>query len=180
MPTKILFLKYKILNMDTLDKGKHCSEEYCHQLDYLPMKCSACHKYFCTDHFKYKTHNCEEAKKIDYKIPTCEICKNPIEFKRGKDLDLCLAEHMSKCQFTFTNNEIQKPKKVCNYKGCKSREVFRFECDVCNLNFCVKHRMPEIHLCKSDKIAAKTCSSQMQRLEITKKDGFNLKKIFGY
>jgi predicted nucleic acid binding AN1-type Zn finger protein len=166
--------------MDTLDKGKHCSEEYCHQLDYLPMKCSACHRDFCADHFKYEAHNCEQANKIDFKIPVCEICENPIEFKRGKDLDLCLAEHMSKCQLASPKQESQKPKKVCNYKGCKSREVFRFECDVCHLNFCVRHRMPEIHLCDSDKGVSRTCSGEMQRLENQKKSVFSFKKIFSY
>ena len=146
--------------MDTLDKGKHCSEQYCHQLDYLPTKCKACFKYFCTEHYKFEAHHCEEAKKFDYKIPVCELCENAIEFKRGKNLDLCLAEHMEKCQLSDKRKE--KPKKICSYKNCKAKEVFRFECEKCHAIFCVKHRMPEIHLCN---LQTESCSKQVRRRE---------------
>lgn len=147
--------------MDTLDKGKHCSEEYCHQLDYLPMTCKACSKVFCADHFKYEAHNCELAKTLDYKIPVCEVCEEAIEFKRDKDLDLCLAEHMENCQLYDKSKRI-KAKKYCHFKSCRTKEGFRFECERCQVTFCVKHRMPEVHMCSS---LARSCSSQMQKAQ---------------
>lgn len=147
--------------MDTLDKGKHCSEKYCHQLDYLPMTCKACSRVFCSDHFKYEAHNCEQAKSFDYKIPVCEMCEEAVEFKRGKDLDLCLAEHMANCQLNDKSKKI-KQKKYCYFKGCKTKEGFRFDCEICHVTFCVKHRMPEVHLCSR---TASSCSSQMQKAQ---------------
>ncbi|CAF0867839.1 unnamed protein product [Brachionus calyciflorus] len=148
--------------MELLDKGKHCEEEYCHQLDLLPMKCKACNHFYCSEHFKYESHNCKEHKKFDFKIPTCELCNKTIEFRRGDDMDMCLARHMEKCQF----NEIA-PKKVnsekCAHKTCKTKTngVFKFECLVCHKNFCNKHRIPEDHECTG--IMAKSCSQEARK-----------------
>jgi hypothetical protein len=144
--------------MDTLDKGKHCSEEYCHQLDYLPMQCKACIKYYCSEHFKYEAHSCEQAKKLSYKIPVCQLCNNTIEFKRGKDLELSMNEHMQKCQ--STSLEIKPKKKNCNFKNCKSKDIFCFECEFCNLIYCNKHRIHEDHF--SQYAFPKSCSQQFK------------------
>jgi predicted nucleic acid binding AN1-type Zn finger protein len=159
--------------MEVLDKGKHCEEEYCHQLDLLPMQCKACKKYFCASHFKYESHNCKQSDRFNYVIPQCDICKQTIEFSRDKDIDLCLAEHLQKClnlqengrsnqsnRFSQTQNRAvsmsslmppssskQNTSKKCNFKNCKSKEVFRFDCEKCSLTYCNKHRLPEIHEC---------------------------------
>jgi predicted nucleic acid binding AN1-type Zn finger protein len=148
--------------MELLDKGKHCSEETCHQLDLLPMKCKACLKYYCTEHFKYESHNCKEALKFNFKIPTCENCNRTIEFKRGKDLNLCLAEHLENCTLdekhqTSKANRKETESKKCYFKNCKSKDVFVFECDWCAHSYCTKHRVPEVHLCLKNN---QSCSSQ--------------------
>ena len=162
--------------MELLDKGKHCEEEYCHQLDFLPMKCKACSKLFCSSHIKYDDHSCKEAYKFDYKIPTCLLCNQVIEFQRGKDLDLCLAEHMQKCE-----EESKRSKKQINNKcailHCKSKEIIPFECNNCNKKFCIKHRMQEDHECKSRiqfyaNSIFKTCGQQ--HISISKNKGNNL------
>ena len=37
--------------------------------DFLPMKCYACNRVFCSEHFHYTKHNCPEAyKKVSYLI----------------------------------------------------------------------------------------------------------------
>jgi hypothetical protein len=154
--------------MELLDKGKHCEEEFCHQLDLLPMQCKACKKYFCSSHFKYDAHNCEKSIGLNYKIPICELCNKAIEFKRGKDLDLCLAEHLQKCQFNdikSTNNQktIQKKSK-CYFGSCKSSDVFRFECESCLQTFCNKHRIPEVHQCHRYQ-TGQSCSKQFNSKE---------------
>lgn len=145
--------------MELLDKGKHCEEEFCHQLDLLPMKCKACTHYYCSEHFKYESHNCKEYKKFDYKIPTCELCNKTIEFKRGQDLDLCLAMHMEKCQFNEINTKKTNSNK-CSFKACKTKEIFKFECLSCYKNFCNKHRIPEDHECTG---LSQTCSQQARQ-----------------
>ena len=146
--------------MEVLDKGKHCAEEFCHQIDLLPVKCKACGYYYCAAHFKYEAHGCKEAVKFDYKIPTCDLCNQTIEFQRHKDLDLCLAEHMQKCQlndFRGGNKEQDeakmkkrpaKPSKKCSFENCRhKRDVFCFECETCGNTYCVRHRIPEDHDC---------------------------------
>ena len=145
--------------MDLSDKGKHCSEELCHQLDLLPLKCKACSKYYCSEHFKYESHNCEEAFKFNFKIPTCQHCNQPVEFKRGKDLDLCLAEHLQKC--SLTGHTAKQSKSKCHYKHCKSKEIFVFECDSCSHSYCTKHRVPEVHSCSTSNQTS--CSSQYNK-----------------
>ena len=155
--------------MEVLDKGKHCEEEYCHQLDLLPMQCKACKKYFCSSHFKYESHNCKQAERLNYVIPQCDICKQTIEFTREKDLDLCLAEHLQKCLNLQENRRSNQPNrssqtqnravsmsslatatsssKKCHFKNCKAKDVFRFDCEKCSQTYCNKHRLPEIHEC---------------------------------
>jgi hypothetical protein len=154
--------------MELLDKGKHCEEEFCHQLDLLPMQCKACKKYFCSTHFKYDSHNCQQSNGLNYKIPICELCNKTIEFKRGKDLDLCLAEHLQNCQFNESKSSINKQmtnqKSKCQYENCKSSDVFRFECECCLQTFCNKHRIPEVHRCNRFQ-TGQSCSKQFNSKE---------------
>jgi AN1-type zinc finger protein 2 len=154
----IYFFKINFVseNMELLDTGKHCSEEFCHQFDFLPVKCKACHKIYCSEHITYESHDCIEAKSLNYKIPTCELCSQIIPFNRSKDLDMCLAEHMQTCQLndetTLNNTKVQKKlaKELnkCCFDGCRSKDpVLNINCDSCDKKFCIKHRMPEIHKC---------------------------------
>lgn len=153
--------------MELLDKGKHCDEEFCHQLDFLPMQCKACKKHYCSEHFKFEAHGCTESKKLDYKIPTCELCNQTIEFKRGLDLDFCLAQHMQRCEFNENSNLNRKKlaDKKCNFKSCKSKEIFRFDCENCSKMYCVKHRIPEDHLCTFISHKSESCSKQARNGE---------------
>jgi predicted nucleic acid binding AN1-type Zn finger protein len=145
--------------MEILDKGKHCQEKSCNRLDLLPIQCKACKKSFCSFHVKCEAHECKETSKIDYKIPVCQICNKTIEFDRNKDLNICLSEHMHKCYLNYLNNanqgkyfkEPEKEAKKCNYKKCKTKEIFQFKCDSCQLTFCTKHRVPEVHKCQEIK-----------------------------
>lgn len=38
----------------------------------------------------------------------------------------------------------------CSKGGCKQKEMIRVTCDQCHLNFCLKHRHPLDHDCKTD------------------------------
>ena len=164
--------------MELLDKGKHCQEEFCHQIDFLPMQCKACKKHFCSEHFKYEAHRCTESEKFNFKVPVCEICSKPIEFKRGRDLDLCLAEHLEKClrinDETENGNKVtneKKPTKKCSFEGCRSKEnVFKFECESCSQVFCNKHRIPEVHNCRV--ASHKSCSQQFRSANTKKESNY--------
>jgi hypothetical protein len=193
--------------MEVLDKGKHCEEEFCHQLDLLPMQCKACKKFFCSDHFKYEEHKCKAGGRANYVIPTCDICKKTIEFSRHKDLDLCLAEHLQECLNLNQRDRVPKntyksgtnsasstavgpQHKKCSFKNCKSKEVFRFQCDRCIMTYCNKHRLPEIHSCDEvlegmrSKMLAQTCSRQFNSRNNTpsntESSKLGFKKLFSF
>ena len=42
--------------------GKNCEYSECYQLDFLPIKCKFCQKYFCSEHFLPEVHSCTEYK----------------------------------------------------------------------------------------------------------------------
>merc|ERR1712013_981059 len=44
--------------MELPHMGTHCSDSFCKQLDYLPMKCDACNELFCKDHLPWLTAVC--------------------------------------------------------------------------------------------------------------------------
>jgi predicted nucleic acid binding AN1-type Zn finger protein len=146
--------------MDLLDKGIHCEEKFCHQLDYLPLKCKACSKNFCSEHIKYANHHCTESYKFNYEIPVCPLCNHTIEFQRGKDLDICLAEHIQQCELNSHMNKLQiqkSQKKKCSFNNCKSKDSLRFDCQKCHNSYCIKHRIQEDHNCQQQQ---HTCSQE--------------------
>jgi hypothetical protein len=153
--------------MDLLDKGKHCQEELCHQLSFLPMQCKACAKIFCSEHFKYDAHNCKESCKFDFKVPNCSLCLQPIEFTRDKTIELCLAEHMQKCDSTAAKKKNDSNAKKCSFKNCKSKDLFKIECDNCQLLYCKKHRLPEVHECNNK--STESCAKQFSKMSLNGK-----------
>ena len=171
--------------MEILDKGKHCQEENCHQLDFLPIQCKACKKSFCAQHSKAENHNCKESSKLNFKIPVCQICNKTIEFERNKDLNACLDEHMQKCYIKYLNNmdpyksnnndlkvKSENDSKKCQFKKCKTSEIFRFKCDSCQLTFCTKHRVPEIHKCEAVKLNQPSKSNLNQATSLLNQNSY--------
>ena len=103
--------------MDLLDKGKHCDEESCHQLDFLPLKCKGCEKYYCSEHFKYDLHQCKNSERFNRKVLNDDS--------------------------NITKPMLNK----CGHTKCKSKEFINFKCNLCEKSFCTKHRIPEDHTC---------------------------------
>lgn len=133
--------------MELPDLGKHCSEDTCKQLDFLPLKCDACEDLFCKDHITYDQHKCTSAYKKDVQIPVCPLCGTPVPVKKGELADLAVSQHIDRrCtlkpkQKIFTNR--------CCKPGCKKKELMKIECDQCHNNFCLSHRHPLDHDCKT-------------------------------
>lgn len=44
--------------MTDLEIGKHCGNEDCNRLDFLPIKCIKCHIFFCQYHCNISKHKC--------------------------------------------------------------------------------------------------------------------------
>ncbi|KAG9349832.1 hypothetical protein JZ751_026185 [Albula glossodonta] len=137
--------------MEFPDLGEHCSEKSCKRLDFLPMKCDACEEIFCKDHITYTNHKCTSAYKKDVQVPVCPLCNIPIPIKRGEMPDIKVGEHIDRdCR----SDPAQRKRKIftnkCSKDGCKQKEMFKVTCDQCHLNYCLKHRHPLDHDCKTD------------------------------
>ncbi|XP_019949738.1 AN1-type zinc finger protein 2A isoform X2 [Paralichthys olivaceus] len=137
--------------MEFPDLGEHCSEKTCKRLDFLPMKCDACQEIFCKDHITYANHKCTSSYKKDIQVPVCPLCNIPIPIKRGEMPDIKVGEHIDRdCK----SDPAQRKRKIftnkCSKGGCKQKEMMRVTCDQCRLNYCLKHRHPLDHDCKTD------------------------------
>ncbi|CAL9693069.1 unnamed protein product [Knipowitschia caucasica] len=137
--------------MEFPDLGEHCSEKTCKRLDFLPMKCDACQEIFCKDHITYANHRCTSSYKKDVQVPVCPLCNIPIPVKRGEMPDIKVGEHIDRdCK----SDPAQRKRKIftnkCSKGGCKLKEMIRVTCDQCHLNYCLKHRNPLDHDCKTD------------------------------
>ncbi|XP_036422658.1 AN1-type zinc finger protein 2A isoform X1 [Colossoma macropomum] len=137
--------------MEFPDLGEHCSEKSCKRLDFLPMRCDACEGIFCKDHITYASHKCTSSYKKDVQVPVCPLCNTPIPIKRGEMPDIKVGEHIDRdCK----SDPAQRKRKIftnkCSKGGCKQKEMIRVTCDQCHLNYCLKHRHPLDHDCKTD------------------------------
>jgi len=139
--------------------GKHCSEPTCRQLDFLPVKCDACNNTFCSEHYKYESHNCPAAYRKNVQVPVCPLCNTPIPGKSDELPDIRVSRHIdSDCQ---SDRAVDRRKKVytnrCSYKGCKQKELIPVICDKCGQNFCLRHRHAQDHSCSAP-VGAKSMS----------------------
>ncbi|KAG7243568.1 hypothetical protein INR49_011125 [Caranx melampygus] len=136
--------------MEFPDLGEHCSEKTCKRLDFLPMRCDACQEIFCKDHITYANHKCMSSYKKDIQVPVCPLCNIPIPIKRGK----CPTLKSENTLIGTANQTLHKERKIftnkCSKGGCKQKEMMRVTCDQCHLNYCLKHRHPLDHDCKTD------------------------------
>ncbi|XP_053084517.1 AN1-type zinc finger protein 2A isoform X3 [Pangasianodon hypophthalmus] len=87
----------------------------------------------------------------DVQVPVCPLCNTPIPIKRGEMPDVKVGEHIDRdCK----SDPAQKKRKIftnkCSKGGCKQKEMIRVTCDECHLNYCLKHRHPLDHDCKTD------------------------------
>jgi len=150
--------------------GDHCSHKGCNQLDFLPIKCSACNQKFCSSHYKFADHACAKAspEQLDsgnqYQIPVCPLCDKTVPFLDGKrDANAAIDRHIS---LGCDSKKSAKPKiykNRCNKKGCKKKEAHGFKCAVCKLSFCIKHRFETDHECRG--VMAMREVERMKRLQ---------------
>lgn len=133
--------------------GEHCSENTCHQLDYLPMRCDACSLLFCKDHLHYDEHACTSKYKKDVQVPVCPLCSKPVPTPKGSSPDTTVSAHIDqdcksdKAKKKVFSNRCSKPK-------CKKKELVPILCDSCKQNFCLTHRHTLDHACEGPKPAA--------------------------
>jgi len=144
---------------DFTDVGKHCSDPYCNQCDFLPFTCDCCKKVFCLDHFRYKDHNCSAAANKDQRVAVCPLCKQSFALV-GADINeenvSSLWEgHLSSCTGSKT-----KPR--CAANSCKEKltDLNTYACPQCRSKVCMKHRYEDDHQCKERKAALRSSTKQ--------------------
>ncbi|XP_050297906.1 AN1-type zinc finger protein 2A-like [Anthonomus grandis grandis] len=129
--------------------GQHCRKPDCNKLDFLPIKCDACKMLFCDEHFRYNTHNCQNAYRKDNQVPVCPLCNIPIPVQKGLHPDYVVGVHIdSDCQSDPAKSRRKVFTNKCSYRRCKNKEVIPVICDECKLNFCLKHRHSVDHNCE--------------------------------
>lgn len=129
--------------------GKHCPEETCKKLDFLPMNCDACNQSFCFEHFNYANHNCQSAYKKNIQVPVCPLCNAPVPGIRGQSPDITVGAHIDNdCQADPAKSRRKVFTNRCSMKGCRIKEVVPVLCSECSLNYCLKHRHPTDHRCE--------------------------------
>ncbi|XP_075421676.1 AN1-type zinc finger protein 2A isoform X2 [Ascaphus truei] len=138
-----------LYTMEFPDLGQHCSEATCKQLDFLSLKCDACNDVFCKNHITSDQHRCAAAYKKDVQVPVCPLCSSPVPVKRGEMPDVAVGAHMDR----NCNDPYKRKQKIftnkCLKAGCKKKELLKIECDQCHNNFCLSHRHPLDHNCKT-------------------------------
>lgn len=133
--------------------GKYCHEKTCHRLDFLPMKCDACSNIFCSEHFQYEKHSCENPYPNNVQVPVCPLCNKPVPSKRGEQPDIAVSEHIDRdCQADPAVSKRKLYTNKCSVKGCKIKDVVKITCDKCVKIYCLTHRHPDDHKCEERKV----------------------------
>lgn len=128
--------------------GENCTIATCKQLDFLPVKCDACHKVFCKAHYSYAQHNCPEAYRRDNQVPVCPLCNSPVPLPHGQSPDTVVGAHIDNdCQSEKAQTRRKIYSNRCALKGCKQKELVPVTCQKCRKNFCLKHRHEMDHSC---------------------------------
>ncbi|XP_057672509.1 AN1-type zinc finger protein 2A-like [Diorhabda carinulata] len=141
--------------------GKHCSKSDCNKLDFLPIKCDACNKIFCNEHYSYGTHNCANIHKKNNQVPVCPLCNRPIPVRKGEHPDYVVGTHIDNdCQSDPAKNRRKVFTNKCSFYKCKTKELLPVICEDCSKNFCIKHRHPADHACEGKKLKSSPFSTQ--------------------
>ncbi|XP_003124293.1 AN1-type zinc finger protein 2A [Sus scrofa] len=136
--------------MEFPDLGKHCSEETCRQLDFLPLRCDACKQDFCKDHFACAAHNCPLAYKKDVQVPVCPLCNSPVPVRKGELADAVVGAHMDGGCKSRPRRDEKVFRHRCSRGGCRRKEVLPVACGQCHGSFCIQHRHPLDHGCSRE------------------------------
>ncbi|TKR66602.1 hypothetical protein L596_022876 [Steinernema carpocapsae] len=127
------------------DFGRHCSEEMCNKLDYLPIQCNSCSKPYCSFHFSFEEHNCVGPRLKDVRVPVCSKCSEPVPVGKNEDPEAKMKAHLDA---NCATSKTQIFKKYCTVDNCRKRELLPVTCTLCKMQFCLRHRHTADHKCK--------------------------------
>ncbi|KAL5708200.1 Zinc finger AN1 and C2H2 domain-containing stress-associated protein 16 [Ranunculus cassubicifolius] len=134
------------------DLGKHCSVDYCKQIDFLPFTCDRCDKVFCLEHRSFGKHQCPNANKFDVTVVICPLCAKGVRLIPDEDANITWEKHVN-TDCDPSNYVKATKKKKCPVTGCRELLTFSntIKCRDCTIDHCLKHRFGPDHKCPGPK-----------------------------
>ncbi|GAA5951518.1 hypothetical protein JCM3765_005959 [Sporobolomyces pararoseus] len=140
------------LDQSFLEIGRHCSEDSCRQLDFLPFKCPSCSLPFCSTHWRPPSgHSCPSYNPslYDNRVPSCPLCSLPVPpLTANGDPNESMNLHLENdCSILHPEKKREKPKNECQVTKCKNKLLVEIKCDKCRGRYCTSHRFEKDHKC---------------------------------
>lgn len=63
-------------------------------LDFLPVRCSGCHKVFCKDHYFFDCHSCPVGNAKERQVPVCPLCGVLVPIGPNESADVKVGHHI--------------------------------------------------------------------------------------
>ncbi|GAA6013715.1 hypothetical protein JCM11491_005068 [Sporobolomyces phaffii] len=138
-----------------LEIGRHCSEQSCRQLDFLPFKCPSCSLPFCASHWRPPSgHSCPSynPSQFDNRVPSCPLCSSPVpSASASADPNFAMDAHLERdCVVLHPERGSSTSKtrdNVCRASKCRTKLIVEMKCDRCGGKFCPTHRYATDHNC---------------------------------
>ncbi|GAA6059511.1 hypothetical protein JCM10212_002254 [Sporobolomyces blumeae] len=141
-----------------LEIGRHCSEQSCRQLDFLPFKCPSCQLPFCSQHWRPPSgHSCSQydLTLYDNRVPSCPLCSTPVPIPPSTDPNVSMDRHLS-LACAVLNPTLAAAKVAgspattneCQAARCRVKLIVEIRCDECGGKFCPSHRYGRDHRCR--------------------------------
>lgn len=134
------------------DCGAQCADPYCRQRDLLPVRCDACEKTYCSEHFKYEAHQCTKGMVAraakDKRVIVCPLCAKAVPLVASEDENAVWERHATSNECQPAPTPVAKPR--CPVAGCKEKltTISTFACGSCGKKVCMKHRYEDAHECR--------------------------------
>ncbi|SHO76088.1 Hypothetical protein MSYG_0423 [Malassezia sympodialis ATCC 42132] len=128
----------------------HCKRE-----DFLPLRCMACERLFCAEHFRQEAHACPHPAR-DVLVPLCPLCEEP---PRGWRRDMPAQELSSLLESHWTAPSLDRGgcrallsqasdlSQRCCVSRCQAAMHLPVKCPHCAQTVCLHHRAPSRHAC---------------------------------
>ncbi|EAR99365.2 AN1-type zinc finger protein (macronuclear) [Tetrahymena thermophila SB210] len=139
--------------MEFQNLGKVCSILHCKQKDFLPYKCSCCERTYCQDHFRQEAHDCNQSDRYAKKAIVCPFCLQTIKYNGSHTETEALDIHQATdCDQKNRDKILKEKEKIFCESGKKCKQALTdlntFVCKLCDRQLCLKHRIPEEHVCQ--------------------------------
>ncbi|KAI9190124.1 hypothetical protein H9P43_001557 [Blastocladiella emersonii ATCC 22665] len=138
--------------MELYHLGKHCEVPSCHQLDYLPFRCTHCQHTYCAEHAKPASHGPLMPEHKSTSEPGCPGML--LGLRPGRELAPGVTVAPSAQPAPAASAPSPSTTRGCPHPKCRTKSATRgkpllVKCNGCQTSYCIPHRLPEIHACSS-------------------------------